>query len=84
MSDNTRGTMPLTCDVGMPEAGVCGKPAVVIILFEQEVWHAGDVEESILTASPVCADHAPEEVHEMSLTSNLDEFVVVNLPEVTS
>lgn len=52
----------------------CGKPAVIVILTEQEVWHAGDVAEDILTARPACADHEPH--------SSMDEseFLVLDLP----
>lgn len=79
-------SLALTCQSGGNRVhgthwrAACGKPATVVILYDQEVWHAGDVQEDILTSYPVCADHAAEEVHETRQCMAEDEFVVVNLP----
>lgn len=58
----------------------CNQPPVMLILEEQEVWHAGDVQEDILTAYPYCAGHAPEQVHEARSSMADDEYRVVTLP----
>lgn len=69
----------LTCAVGGSTAE-CGRPAVAVILSEDEIWHAGDVQENLIVAFPVCADHAPEEVHETRSSMDAEEFVVLSLP----
>lgn len=59
----------------------CGQPAAIVVLSERQVWCEGEEhEEGILTAWPVCADHAPEEVHEIRCSMDESEFLVLDLP----
>ena len=74
--------MRLTCAVGGTHP--CGQPAVAVLLTEDTVhtgsswdgWHHKDV----ITAFPMCEDHAPEEVHEARCSMHEDEFLVLTLP----
>ena len=67
-----RGRRPTVYDA--PEIHVeCGKPAVILILTD---WQEG-----ILTADPVCAEHAAEEAFEARTSMDEDEFVIVNLDD---
>lgn len=68
--------MKITCNTALIQSPPreCGKPAVILIVrdYEDELGRG-------LIAQPVCADHAPEEVHETSTSMSADEYVVVNL-----
>lgn len=69
----------LTCEVG-PLVTPCGQPAVIVILAEEMVVLHNGEERELLTSYPVCADHAPEEVHEARMSMHEDEFLVLTLP----
>ena len=51
----------------------CGEPAAVGIITE------ADENGTALEMLPVCADHAPEEVHEVAVSMHPSEWAVVSL-----
>jgi hypothetical protein len=57
----------------------CEGQVVAIVLHEEEIWHAGDVQEDLLIANPYCAEHAPEEVHETRSCFDKSEYLVVEV-----
>lgn len=80
------GQLILRCKAGVERATgrnhptqTCEGTPVILIVTEDEIWHAGDVQEWLLIAFPVCAEHAPEEVHEMRSSAGEAEFAVVTI-----
>lgn len=84
--------MKLTCNHnpgdGGPEGPDCGQPAAILILStvipvlcRGTAADGAHTTESIelLVAVPVCADHAPEEVHEAKACMAPDDFTIVKV-----
>lgn len=61
-----------------PDPG-CGQEAIILIVSEEEVWHAGDVVETMTVAAGSCALHAFEDAHEAGSSMADDEFVIVRI-----
>jgi len=73
---------PLRCRVPVPgggecmlPGGECGQAAAVGIVTVTVDLSKRD----ILELNPICADHAPETVHEVSISMNPTEWAVVTL-----
>lgn len=58
----------------------CGREAVVVMLTEEEIWHAGDVQETLMVATAACAEHAPAEERDWATYLAGDEYVVLRNP----
>jgi hypothetical protein len=74
---------PMNCraEAIAPEEGkgTCGMPAAVGLVTEGE--HVGNVNKpyTVLELLPLCEDHAPEWIHEATISMADDEWSVVTL-----
>ena len=80
MSGPLKCRVPVTGDAVM--AVDCGKPAAVGLVTEYLPDHRGEQRgepEPILELVPLCELHAPEIIHEQSISSAAEDWAVVTL-----
>lgn len=75
-----QGLTFIGCDTGALPG--CGQPATILIVAEEEIWHAGDVQETLTVVTAACAEHAPGEAHEAASSRSGDEYVVIPITPV--
>jgi hypothetical protein len=70
----------LICRVQDEKFGTCRNPSTLVVITTEPNYE-DEVLPGWITSTPICSDHAPEEVHELKQCSAPGEFLIIEVTD---